>query len=151
MNGLQGQENNEAGRSLKLGASVSPRILSGRLALGTAESRGFSHGSASRRILVNGVAAALLMVAGGCSQQKPDSNVIETKLADGRVLHYTKQQLAEAQSWGFPKADYDTALNMGETHGAIIERMKEEYWNRKHPGTTPPPDITPPPEWKVNN
>lgn len=88
------------------------------------------------------------MVSGGCNQQKPDPNIIETKLADGRVLHYTKQQLAEAQSWGVSKADYDTNLSVGETHGSMIGRIKQEYWNRNHPGT-PPPDMTPPPEWKV--
>jgi hypothetical protein len=103
-----------------------------------------------QRILVSGVAAALLMVGAGCNQQKPDPNIIETKLADGRVLHYTKQQLAEAQSWGLSKDDYDTNLSMGQTHGEIIKGRKEGYWNADHPGT-PPPDITPPPEWKVNN
>jgi len=90
------------------------------------------------------------MLSDGCNQQKPDPNIIETKLADGRVLHYTKQQLAEAQRWGLPKAGYDTELSTGMTHDAIIEEIKQEYWRRNHPGT-PPPDITPPPEWKVNN
>ena len=100
-----------------------------------------------RRILLTGVVVAVLVVAGGCNQQKPDPNIIETKLADGRVLHYTKQQLEEAQSWGISKAGYDTALSMGETHDAIIEDRKELYWYHDitpHPGT-PPPDVT----WRV--
>jgi hypothetical protein len=98
------------------------------------------------------LAIVVVALISACNQQKaPDSNVIETKLADGRLLQYTKQQLAEANSWGYSKADYETALNQGQTHGAIIEYLKTEYWNRVHPGTSPPPDVTPPPEMKVTN
>ena len=50
------------------------------------------------------VALLAAMLLSGCNQQKPaNPNVIETKLADGRVLQYTKQELAEAQSWGYSK------------------------------------------------
>jgi hypothetical protein len=93
---------------------------------------------------------AMLLI--GCNQQKAaNPNVIETKLADGRVLRYTKQELAEAQSWGYSRAYYETALSQGQTHGAIIEYAKKGYWNRVHPGTTPPPDVTPPPQMGVTN
>jgi hypothetical protein len=98
------------------------------------------------------LALVLAALISGCNQQKPpDPNLIETKLADGRVLQYTKQQLAEANSWGYSRSDYETALSQGQTHGAIIEYAKGEYWNRVHPGVSPPPDITPPVEMRVTN
>ena len=53
------------------------------------------------RLFRTALLVVLLVFGVGCNQQKapaPDPNIIETKLADGRVLHYTKQQLAEAQS-----------------------------------------------------
>lgn len=98
------------------------------------------------------VALLAAMLLGGCNQQKPTNpNVIETKLADGRLLQYTKQELAEAQSWGYSKANYETALSQGQTHGSIIEYARKAYWNRVHPGTSPPPDLTPPPQMGVTN
>jgi hypothetical protein len=78
-----------------------------------------------------------------------DPNVIETKLADGRVLHYTKQQLDEVKSWGHTKDEYDSALAQGHTHGELIETMKHYYWVKSH-GALPTPagGITPPPEMR---
>ena len=110
--------------------------------------------------MVIGVSLALFA---GCGQQKPvssaqpqrsarDPNLIETKLADGRVLQYTKQQLEEAKSWGFTKDVYESALAQGHTHGELIETTKRHYWERAHGVgfATPASGITPPPEWKTN-
>lgn len=110
--------------------------------------------------MVIGVSLALLA---GCGQQKPvpsaqsqaperDPNLIETKLADGRVVQYTKQQLEEAKSWGFTKDVYESALAQGHTHGELIETTKRHYWERTHGVGFPTPvsGITPPPEWKTN-
>lgn len=106
-----------------------------------------------------GIGAALLVSS--CNQQKPivvtvnppatptppDPNVIETKLADGRVLHYTRQQLEEAETWGYTQAAYESALAFGYTHEALIEMSKRQYWARAHGEGFPTPagGITPPP------
>ena len=101
-----------------------------------------------KRLMAVSISVALL--ASGCNREQPrDPNVIETKLADGRVLHYTRQELDEAQSWGYTKAKYESALSMGQTHGALIEYSKQLYWHKDHPGT-PPPGITPPPAMRAN-
>jgi hypothetical protein len=97
---------------------------------------------------------ALLLVMSGCNQEKPrDPNLIETKLADGRALEYTKQQLSEAQSWGYTKDAYDAALAQGHTHGELIEITKRHYWERAHGAGFPTPQegITPPPEMRVTH
>lgn len=113
-----------------------------------------------KRSMVIGVSLALLA---GCGQQKPapvaqsapperDPNLIETKLADGRVLQYTRQQLEEAKSWGFSKDVYESNLAAGYTHGALIETTKRHYWERAHGVGFPTPagGITPPPGVKTN-
>jgi hypothetical protein len=100
-------------------------------------------------VAIVGMAAALLV--GGCNQKPPDPNVIETKLADGRVLHYSKQELDEAKSWGMTKPVYDSELATGHTHGELIESAREYY--RVHARSVgypiPAGDITPPPGMRV--
>jgi hypothetical protein len=113
------------------------------------------------KCIAMGLGVALL--ASGCNQQKPivvtvnppatptptppDPNVIETKLADGRVLHYTRQQLAEAKTWGYSQATYESSIAGGVTHDALIESAKMQYWDRAHGEGVPTPaeGITPPP------
>ena len=104
-----------------------------------------------KRIVIRSTCAFLLL--SGCNQQKADPNVIETKLADGRVLHYTRQQLAEANSWGITQAAYESELAVGHTHGAIIQDSMEYYRVRlRGMGVQVPQGaITPPPEMRVTN
>src|SRR6266436_7910413 len=104
-----------------------------------------------KRVVVFGMFVALM--ASGCNREQPrDPNVIETKLADGRVLHYTKQELDEAQSWGYTKPAYDSAVASGHTHGELIENCRRHYWERAYGVGYPTPavGITPPPEMSVN-
>jgi hypothetical protein len=112
------------------------------------------------RCLVIGVSLVLLA---GCGQQKPvpsaqsqaperDPNLIETKLADGRMLQYTKQQLDEANSWGCPKGMYESELAHGSTHAEIIDYRKRHYWEKLHGTGAPMPaaGVTPPSEMRRN-
>ena len=101
------------------------------------------------------IVVSVMVLLSGCGQQKPvppnaaerDPNLIETKLADGRVLQYTRQQLEEAKSWGFSKDVYESNLAAGYTHGALMEVTKRHYWERAHGVGAPTPagGITPPP------
>jgi len=116
--------------------------------------------SFSKRCMVIGLSLALLA---GCGQQKRlssaqpqpstrDPSLIETKLADGRVLQYTKQQLEEAKNWGFTKDVYESNLAAGYTHSALIETTKRNYWEQAHGVGFPTPagGITPPQGVKTN-
>jgi len=113
-----------------------------------------------KRCVALGMSLALLA---GCGQQKPvptaqsqtperDPNLIETRLSDGRVIQYTKQQLEEAKSWGFTKDVYESNLAAGYTHSALIETTKRNYWEQAHGVGLPTPagGITPPPSVKTN-
>jgi hypothetical protein len=105
-----------------------------------------------QRVLLLGIAMCLLV--SGCNREKPlDPGVIETKLADGRVLHYTTQQLEEAKSWGYSKPAYDSALGSGHTHGELMEISWRHYWERAHGVGYPTPaaGVSPPPEMRVTN
>jgi hypothetical protein len=105
-----------------------------------------------KRVVVFCMFVALM--TSGCKREQPrDPNSIETKLADGRVLEYTKQQLSEVQSWGYTKDAYDAALAQGHTHGELMEITKRHYWERAHGVGYPTPakGVTPPPEMRVTN
>jgi hypothetical protein len=74
----------------------------------------------------------------GCDQKKSaDPNMIETKLSDGRTLHYTREQLKEAEKFNYSRGNYEADLAAGLTHDAIIKRLKEFQSTRLVPGETP--------------
>ena len=74
----------------------------------------------------------MCLLVSGCNREKPrDPGVIETKLADGRELHYTTQQLDEAKRRVYNKTDYDSALGSGHTWGVDGNRRRH-YWEQAH-------------------
>jgi hypothetical protein len=87
--------------------------------------------------------AAIALAA--CDQKKPaDPNMIETKLSDGRTLHYTREQLKEAEKFNYSRENYESDLAAGLTHDAIVKRLKEFQSTRLLPGETPQETATSP-------
>jgi hypothetical protein len=90
------------------------------------------------------VMLAAIALAGCDKKKSADPNMIETKLSDGRTLHYTAEQLNEAEKFNYSRENYETDLAAGLTHDAIIKRLKEFQSTRLLPGETPQATATSP-------